>query len=107
MERFPCPYLGGLVELSEQRERHISDRHPGLLPEHRRCIGETLADPDEVRRSVRLGDARLFARCYDEVKRGKYVVVVLVSEAGMGRHWVITSYMARKLAGGSVEWQRS
>jgi hypothetical protein len=36
------------------------------------------------------------------------VVVVVVSEAEAGgRHWVITAYMARRLAEGGVEWTRS
>jgi len=106
-DRFPCPYLQGEVELAERREGHIAEKHPGLLPEHRPRIAETLADPDEVRRSVRFGDARLFARWYDEVGGGKHVVVVVVSEAGAGRHWIITAYMARKLSGGQVEWRKS
>lgn len=107
MERFPCPYLGGVVELTDHRARHIAEDHPDLLPEHRRRIGETLADPDQVRRSVRFSAARLFARWYDEVKGGKHVVVVVVSEAALGRHWIITAYVARKVTGGPVEWQKS
>jgi hypothetical protein len=43
---FPCPYLQSEVELTEERERHIVERHPDLLPEHRVCIADTLADPD-------------------------------------------------------------
>ncbi len=44
MCRFPCPFLQGEVELTEERERHIAARHPDLLPEHRERIAETLAD---------------------------------------------------------------
>lgn len=61
MERFPCPYLGSDVELTDAQERHIVARHPDLLPEHRGRVAETLADPDEVRRSARSSDARVFA----------------------------------------------
>ena len=50
MSRFPCPYLKGEVELTEERERHIAERHPDLLPEHRERVAETLGDPDQVRR---------------------------------------------------------
>ena len=57
--RLPCPYLGGDVELSEDRERHIAERHPDLLPEHRARLAPTLAEPDEIRRSVRFGQARV------------------------------------------------
>ena len=107
MTRYPCPYLKGDVELTEERERHIAERHPDLLPEHRGRIAETLARPDQIRRSARFGSARLFSRWYTDVRRGKHVVVVVVSERGpRERHWVITAYMARALAEGDVEWER-
>jgi hypothetical protein len=107
MSRYPCPYLKGEVELTEERERHIAERHPDLFPEHRERIAETLAEPDQVRRSARFGSARLFSRWYTDVRQRKHVVVVVVSELGPSeRHWIITAYMARRLAEGEVEWQR-
>ena len=51
--RFSCPYLAGEVELSEEREKHIGERHPELLPRVRERVRATLAEPDEVRRSAR------------------------------------------------------
>lgn len=108
MARFPCPYLKGEVELTAERERHIAGRHPDLLPEHRERMAETLADPDQIRRSARFGNARLFSRWYTDVKRGKYVVVVVVSEPdAASRHWIITAYLTRRLAEGAAEWKRS
>ncbi len=71
MSQFPCPYLNAEVELTEERERHIAERHPDLLPEYRQQMVETLAAPDQVRRSVRFGNARLFSRWYTDVKKGK------------------------------------
>jgi hypothetical protein len=44
--RFPCPYLQGEIEWTDERERHIGERHPDLLPEHRERIAQTLAEPD-------------------------------------------------------------
>ena len=105
---FPCPYLNGEVELTERREHHITYRHPDLLPEHRSRIAETLADPDLVRRSPRSGKARLFSRWYTDLRGDKHVVVVVVSDPGaLGRHWIITACIARRLAKGVVEWTRS
>jgi hypothetical protein len=92
---------------SAEREAHIAERHPDLLPEHRDRIGTTLADPDQVRRSRRFGAAKLFSRWCSDVKGGKRIVVVVVSLAEDGRHWIITAYIARKLAEGEVEWVRS
>jgi hypothetical protein len=108
MTRFPCPYLGGDVELSVERERHIAEHHPDLLPDHKDLIGDTLADPDQVRRSKRFGNARLFAKWYDDVLRGKHVVVVVVTEGQLRtRNWIVTAYLAGKIAEGDTEWKRN
>src|SRR5215470_16676269 len=100
MTRFSCAYLGGEVQLSGEREAHIAERHPDLIPEHRERIGTTLADPDRVRCSRRFGAAKLFSRWFSDVKGGKHVVVVVVSSGEDGRHWIITAYITRKLAEG-------
>lgn len=108
MARFSCPYLDGAVELSEEREQHIAASRPDLIPAHRSRIADTLADPDQVRRSKRFGNARLFSRWWEDLRGGKHVVVVVVSEAARrGRHWIITAYIARRLAEEDVEWERS
>jgi hypothetical protein len=108
MPRFSCPYLRDEVDLTEEREEHIANRHPDLLPEHRHHIADTLAEPDLVRRSARLTNARLFSRWFDTIRGGKHVVVVVLSESvPAARHWIVTAYLARRLAEGEVEWQRS
>ena len=76
------------------------------LPTYRGQLWQTLRDPDEVRKSARLTNARVFSHWFDNIKAGKHVVVVVVSEHA-GRHWVVTAYLARKLAEGVVEWKRS
>jgi hypothetical protein len=108
MTRFPCPYLHSEVDLTDEREQHIAESHPDLLPEHRDLLAQALSDPDQVRLSRRFGNARLFSRWFDTLREGKHVVVVVVSDAAAnGRHWLITAYIARKLAQGDVEWTRS
>lgn len=77
MRRFVCPYLRGEVELSDDREVHIARNHPDLLPEYMGCLEQTLADPDQVRRSARMSTARLFCRWFDDLRGGKYVVVIV------------------------------
>jgi hypothetical protein len=106
MARFPCPYLNAEIEWTEERERHIAEHHPDLLPAFRKYIASTLSDPDVVRRTERSGSGRLFSRWYTEVRGGKHIVVVVMSEPG-GRHWIVTAYIARKLAEGEAEWKRS
>jgi hypothetical protein len=60
MRIFPCPYLGGGVELTDARSQHIIDTHPGTLPDYLDEMTATLANPDEVRRSSRDPQALLF-----------------------------------------------
>lgn len=108
MTGFPCSFLRGEVALTEEREGHIASRHPDLLPEHRQPLALTLADPDVVRQSARFGQARLFSRWFPEVRGGKHVVVVVASQgAESPRHWIITAYLARRLAAGEILWERS
>ena len=107
MARFPRPYLNGEVEMTGEREHHIAERHPDLLPGERIRIAETLVDPDLVRRSERFGKARLFSRWYNALHGGKHVVVVVVTEGSpMLRNWIVTAYISCNLAEGETEWKR-
>ena len=45
MTQFPCPYLKAEVELTEERERHIAERRPDLLPDHSQRLAEVLGSP--------------------------------------------------------------
>lgn len=108
MRKFLCAYLNGEVELTDEREAHIAQTHPDLLPGHLPQLAQTLVDPDEVRRSVRMSGARMFYRWFDDVRQGKYVAVVVVSDtAPAQRHWIITAYVTRRVMNGATEWQRS
>jgi len=80
MTTFPCPYFRGEVELTAGREAHIAERYPDLLPEYRQALALTLADPDLVRTSARFGQARLFSRWFTDIRGGKHVVAVVVSQ---------------------------
>ncbi len=35
MALLPCPYLQGEVELTNEREEHIAEQHPDILPAYR------------------------------------------------------------------------
>lgn len=96
---FPCPALGGLVELSPERERHILDRHPELATGLHGWIARTLARPDAIRRSRRSEQARLFVRGYPLELRGRHVVVVVLGALDE-RRWIVTAYVTRKPQGG-------
>jgi len=107
METIYCQYLKVSVELTKERETHITEHHPDLLPAHRDRIIGTLTDPDQVRRSTRFSSAKLFSRWYSDLLDGKHVVVVVVSHTAKLRHWVTTAYIARKLVEGEIEWEKN
>ena len=100
MRMFPCPYLKGDVELTDERSQHIAMTHPGTLPNYLNEMAETLMEPDQVRHSKRDPNALLFSRWFETIRTGRHLVVVTVSESDQSRHWVITAYTARKLSGG-------
>ena len=107
MAYFFSPYLDSDVELTDERAYHIANRHPDLLPKHRQFIADTLVNPDRVRRSSRSNNTKLFSRWFESLRGGKYVVVVVSDPTPLERHWIITAYIARRLAkGGDIEWQR-
>ena len=106
--KFPCPYLNGEVEMTAERERHIAEHHPDLLPSGHDRIAEVLVDPDEVRQSSQMASALLFSKHYDDALTGKSVVVVVMTAGeAAGRHWVVTAYATRKLVRGEIQWTRS
>ena len=61
---FDCPYLNTHVELTGEREAHIQEKHPDLLPVHRDYVSETVRDPDEVRRDPRGKHSLLFSHWF-------------------------------------------
>lgn len=108
MVRFSCPYLGGDVECSENRENHIGQRHPELVSQLRQLLSGTLESPDQVRRSARMNSALLLSRWYTDLHGGKHMVVAAMNEAApVRRSWILTAYAARKLNEEGVEWKKS
>jgi len=81
VQRFFCPYLNEDVELTSERRYHIVRQHPEMGADFDQLIRSVLNDPDQVRRSRRMGSARLFSRWFADVREGKHAVVVAVSEA--------------------------
>ncbi|EKU99785.1 hypothetical protein Lepto7375DRAFT_1857 [Leptolyngbya sp. PCC 7375] len=101
---FYCPYLNADIELSDERERHIIDRHPGTLPDYSTQLAETLSNPDQIRQSTRDEKSLLFSKWFETIRTGRYLVVVTISDNDPVRHWIITAYTARRLSGGEKIW---
>jgi hypothetical protein len=105
---FTCPYLDAEVELTDEREAHIIFRHDDLFPNHIDLIGQTLLHPDAIYRSPRSSDTLLFSRWYDELRGGKFMLVVVNSHSINGvRHWIVTAHILRKPVPGEALWRQS
>lgn len=74
MTRFPCTFLAAEVEFSADRERHVTQEHPDLLPAYRDALAATVLDPEEIRRSQRFPAALLFSRWYTGIRGGNHVL---------------------------------
>ena len=102
METFHWPYLDGLVELNNERGRHIAEKHPQLLPNRPEYIATTLADPDLILRKAADDDTILFYRWFYDLD--KYAMVAVVNHPA--RDWIITAFVTRRLQRGETIWQR-
>lgn len=82
-------------------------QHPELLPEYEPAVKEAVINPDSVRKSARFQNARLFTKFFENIRGGKYTVVVVVSDTKPEqRDWIITAYITRKLSDGEIEWEK-
>ena len=106
MTAFPCPILGGNVELTHEREGHIESEHPDLLPDFRERLVDAVSAPDRVFLSSRDPGALLFARRFAELG-GKYIVAVVHRDPEGHRAWIVTAYITRRLPGELKEWHRN
>jgi hypothetical protein len=107
--QFFCPYLDSEVELTEEREQHITETHPDLLPFYQERIANTLADPDEVRCDLRFSNTLLFSQQYSgKNRKGRYVVVAVVTDKiPRERHWIVTAYLTKNVTQGEIIWQKN
>jgi hypothetical protein len=108
VEYFVCPYLETSVELTHEREQHILDRHPDLPDSYLSLIEQTLLNPDEVRCDQRFEETWLFSRWFSDIRRGRFLVVAVVSDQGKAatddRHWIVTAYLSNTVTQGDVVW---
>lgn len=92
------------IRLTEERWRHIIDRHPEIEDQQEKVL-ETLTRPDIVQE----GDSGelLAVRWYAETSMGEKHVVVAYRETSAEDGFVLTAYLARRpSARREVVWRR-
>jgi hypothetical protein len=79
-EYFECPYLGGEVELTDERRQHIRRERGGLADETLGRLRAAIRDPDTVLSRRRDPSERLLARQEPGGVPG-ITVVIIASES--------------------------
>lgn len=103
MELFDCPYLGAPVELTDEREAHIHERHDEMQLTLYHLLRQTLQFPHVVQRSA--NNALIFSRWHTNLLNGKYVIVIIGSQTYPAtRHFIMTAYPSPELRPGEIEW---
>jgi hypothetical protein len=106
-----CPFLGGMVELNDERRQHIENVHPREAQAVLAEIESVVRDPDVVFETPRQGEHALVRALRDQPTHA--VVAIVVTEAVRSsdrmqeRHWVVTAYIARRLPRWRVQWRRT
>ena len=88
MERFDSIF--GLVELTQEREKHIFTFHPEVRHQ-RKYFSLTLAKPKIIRRSR--FDPKVFI-FYRSLPRKKYLAIVVKTNK---RNFILTAYITNKI----------
>ena len=92
------------VRLTEERWRHIVDRHPEMDGQREKVL-ETLGGPDIVQKGD-FGEL-LAVRLYVETPMGEKHVIVAYRETSAGDGFVLTAYLARRPSSRrEITWRR-
>lgn len=92
------------VRLTEERWRHVLDRHPEMEGLREKTL-ETLAEPDMIQKGD-FGEL-LAARSYADTLFGAKFLVVAYRENSAEDGFVLTAYLTRRLSSGrEIEWKR-
>lgn len=88
---------GSEVRLTDERLRHILQRHPEMGRQLHR-FAETLADPDAVTTPATRPDTRLYYRLYPDLP-GRRRYLCLVVRKMQDYSFIVTGYPDRKIKG--------
>ncbi len=89
MEQFASPF--GIVELTEERERHVLAFHPEVAASRAR-FPEAIASPDEVRRSAH--DPSV-VKCYKQISNNRFLAIVV--KTSPQRNFILTAYLTGRI----------
>lgn len=96
MQRFTDEH-GNEVRLTDERRRHILQRHPEMAHQMHR-FADTLARPDAVTTSRSSTAVKLYYRLYPDLRgRNRYLCIVLKRQRT--HSFILTAYLDRRIKG--------
>ena len=96
-------FFDNSIKLLPHRWKHIVRQHPEVKS-HKNKIHEVLRTPDLVKRSKRDKDTFLYYRYYNEVYKGKYLLVVARTK---NEPMILTCYITDKIKKGDMIWEKN
>lgn len=88
--------ISKVIELRDERREHILRYHPDLRPFLDR-LAQTVANPDQIRKSKDDPQVVLFYKFYGDILGGKYMVVVVKTNE---QNFVLTAYFTKNIRTG-------
>lgn len=90
------------IFLINERWKHIIEEHQEVIPYSIR-IEDVLSNPDIIKESVYNNNVLLFYKFYNDIFRGKYLVVVVKYNIN---NIILTCYITDRIKGGKIRWER-
>ena len=90
------------ITLKEEQWNHIIKQHPEVKP-YKNRIQETLSDPDIIKRSKRDKDTFLYYNYYEDIYKGKYLLVVAEIK---NKKSILTCYITDRIKEGEIIWKK-
>jgi len=94
--------IGRVIELTQERQKHIFEFHPDVNPYFSR-IEQVLEAPSEIRSSRHNPEVLLFYKYFADIKSGKYLAVVVKTNQ---RNFILTCYLTDKIITGQKIYEQ-
>jgi hypothetical protein len=100
--KYFCTFLNTDVDLTEERETHIHEYHPDIVPFIDR-IQDVFLSCDAIHEGNRDPNLILFYKFYNDIFDGKYNVVAIKRNH---RSFILTTYLTDVIKAGAMLWKK-
>ena len=94
--------FNNIIKFTDKRWNHIIQEHPEVEP-YKNRLSKVLENPDLVKRSKRQKDTFLYYRYYNDIYKGKHLLVVARTKHNS---ILLTCYITDKIKKGELIWKK-